>query len=62
MASLPPGEYTALVRGNGNTIGVALIEVYDLDFAASSRLANISTRAFVSTGDDVVIAGFILGQ
>ena len=62
VASLPPGEYTGLVRGNGNTTGVALIEVYDLDFAAGSRLANISTRAFVSTGDDVVIAGFILGN
>ena len=62
VATLPPGEYTGVVRGNGNTTGVALIEVYDLDFAAASRLANISTRAFVSTGDDVVIAGFILGN
>ena len=41
---------------------MALIEVYDLDQAAASKLANISTRAFVSTGDDIVIAGFILGN
>ena len=60
--SLAPGNYTGVVRGNGNTVGVALVEVYDLDLAAASRLANISTRAFVSTGDDVVIAGFILGN
>jgi len=26
-----------------------------------SKLANISTRAFVNTGTDIVIAGFILG-
>ena len=62
VATLDPGNYTGVVRGNGNTVGVALIEVYDLDLAAASRLANISTRAFVSTGDDVVIAGFILGN
>jgi hypothetical protein len=41
---------------------VALVEVYDLDQAAASKLANISTRAFVSTGGDIVIAGFILGN
>ena len=54
-----PGAYTAIIRGRNNTTGVALVEVYDLDQA--SKLANISTRAFVSTGSDVVIAGFILG-
>jgi hypothetical protein len=52
------GSYTAVVRGKDNTSGVALVEVYDLD---QSGLGNISTRAFVSTGDDIVIAGFILG-
>jgi hypothetical protein len=41
---------------------VALIEAYDLNQTAPSKLANISTRAFVSTGDDIVIAGFILGN
>ena len=60
--TLNPGTYTAVVRGNSNTTGVALIEVYDLSPAASAKLANISTRAFVSTGNDIVIAGFILGN
>ena len=60
-ARLYPGAYTALVRGKNNTSGVGLIEVYDLDPAASSKLADISTRAFVSTGNDIVIAGFVLG-
>jgi N-acetylneuraminic acid mutarotase len=31
IAELPPGNYTAIVRGVNNTIGVALVEVYDLD-------------------------------
>jgi hypothetical protein len=37
------------------------VEVYDLSQAGDSELANLSTRAFVSTGDSVVIAGFVLG-
>jgi hypothetical protein len=61
-ATLPPGAYTGIVRGKNNTSGVALIEVYDLNPSALSKLANISTRAFVSTGDNIVIAGFILGS
>lgn len=60
-ATLDPGPYTAIVRGKDNGTGVALVEVYDLDQAAVSKLANISTRAFVSTESDIVIAGFILG-
>jgi len=31
IAMLPPGNYTAIVRGINNTTGVALVEVYDLD-------------------------------
>jgi hypothetical protein len=38
------------------------VEVYDLNQAADSKLANLSTRAFVSTGNDIVIAGFMLGS
>jgi hypothetical protein len=30
IATLPPGNYTAIVRGVNNTVGVALVEVYDL--------------------------------
>ncbi len=62
VASLAPGKYTGVVRGNGHPVGVALIEVYDLDPAADSKLANISTRAFVQVGPHIVIAGFILGN
>ena len=61
VVTLDPGEYTAIVRGNGNPSGVALVEVYDLNQSAASKLANLSTRAFVSYGGDIVIAGFLLG-
>ncbi len=61
MATLSPGTYTAVMRGNGDTSGVGLVEVYDLDQGVDSKLANLSTRAFVSTSDNIVIAGFMLG-
>jgi len=61
-ATLAPGAYTAIVRGKNNTSGVALVEVYDLNQALPAQLANMSTRALVSTGDSIVIAGFVLGN
>jgi hypothetical protein len=60
IADLPPGNYTAIVRGVSNTTGVALVEVYDLSPGTSSNLANISTRSFVQTGENVMIGGFIV--
>jgi len=60
-ATLNPGAYTAVVRGKNNSSGVALVEAYDLSQAVPARLANLSTRAVVSTGDNIVIGGFLLG-
>jgi acyl CoA:acetate/3-ketoacid CoA transferase alpha subunit len=60
IADLPPSNYTAIVRGVNNTTGVALAEVYDLSAESNSILANISTRSFVQTGDNVMIGGFIV--
>ena len=61
VASLEPGAYTAILAGKENTTGIGLVEVYDLDQPAGSKLANISTRGFVETGDNVMIGGFITG-
>jgi len=61
LATLAPGAYTGIVKGQNNTSGVGLIEVYDLNQRAS-KLANLSTRAFVSTADNIVIAGFLLSD
>src|SRR5258705_297143 len=49
IATLPPGNYTAIVRGTNNSVGVALVEVDDLDPDAGSILGNISTRGFVAS-------------
>jgi hypothetical protein len=60
IAELPPGNYTAIVRGVNNTMGVALAEVYDLSPESTSILANVSTRALVEIGDNAMIGGFIV--
>lgn len=63
VETLAPGEYTAIVRGAGDTTGVALVESYDLDNGTTdSKLANFSTRGEVGINDDVLIAGFIGGN
>ena len=59
---LNPGAYTAVVRGKNNSIGTAVVEAYDLDSTNNSKLANLSTRGFVQTGDNILIAGFITGN
>ena len=62
IATLASGNHTAIVSGKGSSIGVGLVEVYDLDAGADARLVNLSTRGFVETGNDVMIGGFILGN
>jgi hypothetical protein len=61
VATLNPGAYTAILAGKNGGTGVGLVEVYDLSQPANSQLANISTRGFVDTGDNVMIGGMILG-
>jgi hypothetical protein len=60
IATLQPGNYTAIVRGVNNTTGNGLAEVYDLSANSGSLLANLSTRGFVQTGNNVMIGGFIV--
>jgi hypothetical protein len=59
LVSLPPGGYTAIVSGAGGTTGVGLMEVFEVDNIITP-LVNIATRGRVQTGDDVMIAGFII--
>jgi len=60
LISLAPGSYTAVLGGANGTTGAAVVEVYDLATAADSKLANISTRALVQSGDNVLIGGLIV--
>jgi septal ring-binding cell division protein DamX len=59
IASLPAGAYTVQVSGVNNTSGVALAEVYEVS-SSGTRLINISTRAQVGTGANILIPGFVI--
>ncbi len=60
VATLPVGAYTAVLRGVNGSSGIGLIEVYDVGTYGNARLLNLSGRAFVGTGDDVLIGGLIV--
>jgi len=59
VVTLNPGAYTAVVGGANGSTGIGLVEIYDLDAIQDSTLANISTRGFIQTGNDVMIGGLI---
>jgi hypothetical protein len=61
IASLQPGNYTAIMSGSGGTTGIGVVELYDLDQSAPANPGNIATRGFVDIGDNVMIGGFIVG-
>ncbi len=63
LVTLPPGSYTVQVAGVGTGTaaqGVAIVEIYEAD-QATSTLVNLSCRARVGTGADILIAGFVIG-
>ena len=60
VASLPIGNYTAILQGTTN--GAGLVEIYDISGTRTSRFVNMSTRAQVEAGDNgALIGGFIVG-
>lgn len=61
IRTLDPGTYTAIVVGKNSTTGIALVDAYDSSPASNSRFTNLSSRAFVETGDNIMIGGVIVG-
>jgi outer membrane protein assembly factor BamB len=62
LPALPAGLFTAHVRTTDGRPGVALVEVYDgLAGDSSARLLNLSTRGSVGSGENILIAGFVVG-
>jgi hypothetical protein len=58
VLNLTPGAYTAQIAGVGGATGVALIEVYEV-LPDAGQLLNISERAFVGSGANILISGFV---
>jgi len=66
VQTLSSGPYSAQVAGASGDAGLALAEVYDATPVGSStssspRLINVSARAQVGTGGNILIAGFVIG-
>jgi hypothetical protein len=61
IATLPAGNYTAVLRGANSSTGIAVVEGYDLT-QATGKIGNISTRGFAQTGDGAMIGGFLVGN
>ncbi|MBT5813484.1 MAG: hypothetical protein HOI15_03900 [Opitutales bacterium] len=64
LVELTSGVYTAHVTNADVNEGIALVEVYDVSEAegadTGSSLANISMRGEVASGDNAIIAGFVV--
>lgn len=58
VITLNPGAYTAIVVGNGGGTGIGLCEVYEV--SGTAVLANLSARAYVGTGNSILITGLIV--
>jgi hypothetical protein len=63
LAELLPGAYTLVAASQTSARGVALVEAYDADAGkavGAEKLVNIATRARAGSGDDALIAGFVV--
>jgi len=60
LREIGSGAHTAVTRGANGSTGIGLVEVYDLNDASNSDLANVSTRAPVQRADEILIGGFIV--
>jgi hypothetical protein len=63
-STLPFAPYTAILRGKGDTTGIGVLDAFDLAYSgygSFARLANLSARGFVGTGDNIIVGGFIIG-
>ena len=60
IATLPPSSYTVVLRGVNNGTGVGKIDIIDIDTTTSARLVNMSARALVAAGENVLVGGFVI--
>jgi arylsulfate sulfotransferase len=62
LQTLAPGAYTVVVSGRNGAQGIGLVELYDLSPLSNSKLAKMSGRGYVGTGDNVLISRFVVGD
>jgi hypothetical protein len=65
VQTLAPSAYSVFLESStGASFGVGIFELYELEggLDEQTRLLNVSTRCLVRTGDEVAIAGAIVGD
>jgi hypothetical protein len=66
QVAAPSGTYSVQITGKNDATGTALAEIYDatptaMFTAATPRLINLAARTSVGTGDNILIAGLVVG-
>ncbi len=61
LLPLVSGLYSAHASSVDNRGGVVLVEAYDAIAGAPARLMNLSTRSMAGSGENALIAGFVVG-
>src|ERR1700682_6251265 len=54
-------RFSSSARSRLSATGIGIVEAYDLDRTVNSKLANISSRGFLQTGNNVMSGGSIVG-
>ncbi len=64
LVTLQPGRYTVMLHAANSTVagGIGLVEIYDTDPISDARLTNLSARAYVGQGDNVLIGGIVFSD
>lgn len=60
LTSVEPGAYTVHLENSTGQAGMGLVEIYDTDSDSDSRLVNLSTRAQLAPGGEVIVPGFVV--
>ncbi len=56
---LEPGTYGVFLSGENGQTGLGMLEAYEVNQNAT-QLVNISSRAFVGTGEEILLPGFVV--
>jgi outer membrane protein assembly factor BamB/subtilisin family serine protease len=61
LRTLDPGVYTFIARGQNNSSGIVLLEVYDAESTnRNAHFVDIAARAQCQTGNRIAIGGFVI--
>jgi hypothetical protein len=60
IVNVPEGKYSVEIAGADGTTGIVEEEIHEIS-CSGTRLANVSSRGFVGTGDNVMTVGLVVG-